>query len=222
MCNPVMQPAACSLPQRSGASLRSPGFPILTLDERRLTPALGYVFNCNWLDPLESLISILWKFERANALPGHVVARLMGADIDPYEGVVPQAGNVDLQRLRNTLAVPLKTLRASLLLSTQRKRHSSAFRYCRRCMARGYHSVLHQMLGVSICPAHRVVLQTTCDGCRYEAPYLAGVLLLETPYRCVWCHAFYGGHGWSPNLHQPMNSAHRKAITRLHFDRFPG
>jgi hypothetical protein len=38
------------------------------------------------------IISILWKFEKANALPGHVVARLMALDIDPYEGVAPQLG----------------------------------------------------------------------------------------------------------------------------------
>jgi hypothetical protein len=108
-----MQPAACSLPPRSGALLHPPSFPILMLDERKLTPALGYVFNRKWLDPCESLISILWKFEKANALPGHVVARLMGPDTDPYEGVVPELGMVDIDRLHDTLAVPTKTLRAA-------------------------------------------------------------------------------------------------------------
>ena len=88
-----MQPDACSSPPRSGASPRTLSFPILTLDERKLTPALGYVFSTKWLDPCESLISILWKFEKVNALPGHVVARLMGPDIDPYEGVAPQSGS---------------------------------------------------------------------------------------------------------------------------------
>jgi len=63
--------------------LIKPRFPILSLDERRLTPALGYIFDARWLLPGESIVSILWKFSLANGLPGHALVRLMGADIDP-------------------------------------------------------------------------------------------------------------------------------------------
>jgi hypothetical protein len=192
------------------------------LDERKLTPALGYVFNRKWLDPCESLISILWKFEKANALPGHVVARLMGPDTDPYEGVVPELGMVDIDRLHDTLAVPTKTLRAALLQPTHRRRYSNVFRHCRRCVAHGYHSVLHQMESVSACPAHRRPLETACRRCGYEAPYLAGVQLLEAPYRCAYCRASYGGQGWSPNKARPMKAEYRKAITRRYFERYLG
>jgi hypothetical protein len=215
-----MRPAASSLPPRNGALLQAPSFPILTVDERRLTPALGYLFNPKWLDPCESLISILWKFEKANALPGHVVARLMGPDVDPYEGIAPQPGNVDIRRLHDTLRIPIKTLRRSLLQPSQRRRYRSVFCYCRRCMVRGYHSVLHQIEGVSVCPAHRQEMQTACARCGYEAPYLASVQLLETPYRCAYCRASYGGQGWSPIRREPMKAEHRKAMTRLYFDRY--
>ncbi len=58
MSSHVMQPDASSLPPRSDGLLREPAFPILTLDESRLTPALGYVFRKGWLYPHESLISI--------------------------------------------------------------------------------------------------------------------------------------------------------------------
>ncbi|CAJ3886589.1 Uncharacterised protein [Burkholderia pseudomallei] len=61
-----MQPAT-SLPQRSGWSLQPPRLPILTLDEQKLSPSMGYVFNKRWLDPCESLVSILWKFEKVRA-----------------------------------------------------------------------------------------------------------------------------------------------------------
>jgi hypothetical protein len=91
MFSPVMQPAAYSSPRKVWRATPPP-FPILTLDERKLTPALGYLFSAKWIDPCESLVTILWKFEKANALPGHVAALLMGADIDPYGGVAPQAG----------------------------------------------------------------------------------------------------------------------------------
>ena len=58
-------------------------FPILTLDEAKLTPALGYVFDKKWIDPRESLVSILWKLKVANALSGVAVMRLVRLDIDP-------------------------------------------------------------------------------------------------------------------------------------------
>lgn len=91
-----MRPATFSPPRRR-ALLKPPRLPILTLDEQKLTPSMGYVFNKRWLDPCESLVSILWKFEKVNALPGNVVARVMGPDIDPYEGVIPQLGGVALR-----------------------------------------------------------------------------------------------------------------------------
>ncbi|PMS34973.1 hypothetical protein B0G57_1125 [Trinickia symbiotica] len=217
-----MQPAAFSSPLRSRGLLRPPSFPILTLDERKLTPSLGYVFNKKWLDPCESLVSILWKFEKANALPGHVVARLMGPDIDPYEGIVPQLGLVDIVRLHETLAVPVKMLRAALLQPSQRRPYCSVFRHCRRCVAHGYHSVLHQIESISVCPAHRRPLEIACRRCGYEAPYLVSVRLLEAPYRCAYCRAGYGGQGWSPNNAQPMKAEFRKAFTRQYFERYIG
>jgi hypothetical protein len=111
-----------------------------------VAPALGYLFNSKWLDPYESLISILWKFEKANALPGIVVARLIRPDIDPYDGFAPQLGEVDVGRLHDVLGLPTKALRAALLERTERRRRNSdVFRHCRHCIARGYHSVLHQI-----------------------------------------------------------------------------
>ena len=208
--------AMCSSPRSSLP--RPPRFPILTLDEGRLTPALGYLFNKKWIEPYESLVSILWKFERANALPGHVVARLLGADIDPYEGVVPQLGLIDLRRLHNTLAIPIATLRLALVQPTQRRRYSSVFRHCHSCMLNGYHSVLHQVESVATCPAHRKPLENSCRRCGHEAPYLLNIRLLESPYRCAHCRAGYGGKGWSPDHVRPMKAEARKSITRRYFD----
>lgn len=222
MSSPVMQPVASSSPPRSVAPLQAPRFPILTLDERKLTPALGYVFSRKWLDPCESIVSILWKFEKANALPGHVVARLTGPDIDPYEGVVPELGIVELGRLRESLPIPLKTLREALLQPSLRRRYSHVFRHCRSCVARGYHSVLHQLESINACPAHHHSLETACRRCGYEAPYLLNVRLLEAPYRCADCRASYGGQGWTPHAAHAMRVEHRRAFTRRHFERYFG
>jgi len=207
-----------SSPRHRAPCLRAPSFPILTLDESRLTPALGYIFHRKWIDPYESLVSILWKFEKANALPGHVVARLLGADIDPYAGVVPQLGQIDLGRLHDTLAVPLNTLRTALVNPTQRRRYSTVLRSCRRCMMDGYHSVLHQLESITICPAHRRPLEMACRRCGYEAPFRVNMRLLESPYCCANCHASYGGQRWSPDNTHPMRPECRKAITRRYFE----
>jgi hypothetical protein len=51
------------------AALSPPGpLPILTFEEATLGPSLGYVFDARWLDPYESLVSMLWKFAWVNGL----------------------------------------------------------------------------------------------------------------------------------------------------------
>lgn len=85
--------------------LTPPRLPILTLDERQLTPALGYVFNIKWLMPGESIVSILWRFARANAMPGHELVHLLGPNVDPYEGVEPVHGAIDIIRMRSVTGV---------------------------------------------------------------------------------------------------------------------
>lgn len=214
-----MQPVEYSFPTRSTEPRSSLGFPILVFDEQKLTPSLGYLFKKRWIEPLESLISILWKFERANSTPGHVIARLIRPDIDPYEGVVPQVGDLDLERLVRTLAIPRKLLRTALLKPSQHPRYHTSLRFCKRCMSVGFHSVLHQMLHIENCPIHRRPLETRCDRCDYEAPYVANVRLLESPFRCSSCGNYYGSQGWSPNR-PPMKFEHRKILTRMSFERY--
>ena len=49
--------------------------PILTLDEARLSPSHGYIFNRCWLCPHETILGIAWKLARMNALPGPIAAK---------------------------------------------------------------------------------------------------------------------------------------------------
>jgi len=151
--------------------------------------------------------------------PGHVVARLMGPDVDPYEGVAADANSVDVLRLRETLELPIAALRAALTLPSRGPSNCEYFRYCIPCVSRGYHGVLHQLVSVGVCPAHRLPILTTCRHCGYEAPYVVRAELLETPYRCANCRRNYGGQGFNPNIHTPMRLDHRIAITRLYYQR---
>ena len=78
--------------------------PILTFDERVLSPRFGYVFQRRWLDPYESIIGMLWKFARLNRLPGQaVVMQLCRGPVDPYAGIDP--GDVDVRSVARLLGV---------------------------------------------------------------------------------------------------------------------
>lgn len=109
----AMQPDACSSPPRCETPLRPPRFPILTLDEAKLIPSLGYLFDRKSVE------------------------------------------------------------------ATERRRYSEVFSYCRSCMARGYHSILHQTGSAARCPAHRCLMEWACRRCGYEAPYRVNVQLFE-------------------------------------------
>jgi hypothetical protein len=204
------------LPRHDAGTLQPPRFPILTLDERELAPALGYVFDLKWLLPGESIVSILWKFARANGLAGHVLVHQIGPDVDPYEGVEPVRGVIDVKRLRRMLRLPVNVLRASLLDATLRGRHHKAFRYCRQCAARGYHSVLYQLESEYRCPAHHCALETRCLHCGRETPYILNASLIEAPYRCPECRSPCSY--WSmPLLSGRMRKQDRIAISRRFF-----
>lgn len=188
-----MQPDACSQ-QPSCEVLEAVRFPILTFDEWQHGRTPGRGFNPDWLLPGESLISILWKFACANALPGDVLMRTMCPDADPREGMIPLRSALDPNQLRRLLGLPVNVLRTSLLGRTSGDRYHAAFRYCRQCAAHGYHSVLHQLAEEHRCAAHRQELRTQCLQCRRQSPFIINSSVIEAPFRCVWCrsHFCYG------------------------------
>jgi len=188
-------------------------FPILSLDEEMLAPALGYVFDPSWIWPRESIVSILWKFVLANRLPGHLVANQVNAKVDPYEGVPPSFAFVDIRRLSSTLGVSVRLLRRSLLAGSEHRQCCANFRYCRSCSSLGYHSVLFQRPSESICPVHKLPLETECRRCGHETPYVINACILEAPYRCDFCRARYGGP-FSISNPKPLRREVRIAIIR--------
>ncbi|CAN7796338.1 hypothetical protein LJR267_009663 [Paraburkholderia hospita] len=179
------------MPRRDATALKPPRFPILTFDEWQLSLAPGSVFDLKWLMPGESLVSILWKFACANALPGHVLIHLLSPDIDPSEGLAPVRDDIDLTRLCRIVRLPQNVLRVSLLDAALPGRYHPAFRYCRLCTAHGYHSVLHQLEDEHRCPAHQQLLETRCPQCRGETPYIVNTSVIEAPFRCVRCHSHF-------------------------------
>jgi hypothetical protein len=193
--------------RRKPLAVSATRLPILVFDERRLTPSFGYVFNPKWVDPHESIVSILWKFARMNRLAGHVVAgQVATITIDPYEGIEPRRDTVDIQRLRRTLGLRLYQLRASLIPRSLQRSSSRYFRYCPKCLKRGYHGVLHQLEPLQQCPMHGCWLETACGHCHQTSPYRLNALLLDAQYRCAHCHQYYAVYS-PPLVSRPAMSS---------------
>ena len=201
------------------AGAAAPTFlPILTFDENRLSPSFGYVFDRRWLEPYESIVSILWKFVRINALAGHVVASAVGCQaVDPYDGTEAHREAIDIARLKKMLGISRSVLREALVPAARHGAVSPSFRYCPGCLGRGYHAVVHQFESVGRCPIHEVRLETACRRCGHVAPYRLNVRLLEAPYRCPECRSIYGTH-W-PNVpgrfRMPMKEVIPMTRTRI-------
>ena len=190
-------------------------FPILTFNERILAPTLGYVFDKHWLDPHESIVSMLWKFARLNALPGHLLAAQATPDwADPYEGVAAYRETLNFRRLRQALCLPLKTLRMSVLPESRRRIASPYLRFCRRCLTRSYHSLIHQLEPLQHCPVHGSWLEVECCHCAHATPYMLNARLLDAPFRCSNCRQYLAGYPQPRSLFTPFPMKHRGSLMR--------
>ena len=197
------------------ANLSVVALPVLILDERKLTPSFGFVFDRKWLDPQESIVSILWKLGKMNALPGHVIAAQLGkTNLDPFEGVAASRAVVDMRQLGRMTGLPLKLVRSALIPDFLAKITSPYFRYCSRCLLRGYHSVVHQLDTVAQCPIHGNWLLVECHCCGLPTPYRLNARLLDAPFRCGNCRAFYGLRAPSFLRRKPLTVQNRVALTR--------
>jgi hypothetical protein len=168
-------------------------YPILTFDADRLSPSMGYLFKRQWLDPCESMVSILWKFARMNRLPGHMVAsHVAKRQIDPYEGFAACAAELDIGQTASSLGLTQKTVRLAMQRPEQRRNWCVQLRFCPRCMSRGYHSVVHQFGGIHYCPVHGCCLETKCRSCGATSEYLIKASVLDAPFKCSVCRRCYG------------------------------
>ena len=168
-------------------------YPILAFEEDKLSPNLGYLFRRQWLDPCESVVSILWKFARMNRLPGHmVVAHVAKRHIDPYEGFSATAVELDVRRTAVSLGLAQKTIRLAMQRPELRRGWVSHLRFCPRCMSRGYHSVVHQFGGVRYCPVHDCCMENQCRSCGVASEYLIKASVLDAPFKCPNCRRNFG------------------------------
>ncbi len=188
--------------------------PILTFDERVLSPRFGYVFHRHWLDPYESVVGMLWKFVRMNRLAGHaVVAQICRHTVDPYEGIEPT--DVDVAAVARLLGVTQTCVRGALCSPRSALGYSPWFRYCPRCLSRGYHGVTHQLERHFLCPIHKHLMLARCRHCAGQSDYRLDAQLLDAPFRCRHCRRFYTSIASTKfEQRKPMSARNRRAVTR--------
>lgn len=175
----------------------------------------GYVFDSHWLDPYESIVSILWKFVWMNRLPGHaVVGHIAKRSVDPYAGIEIAPREIDSTYLAQTLGISMKTVRQSIPDPIPRRAPSSVLRYCPRCMARGYHCVMHQFGNVLRCPVHAVPLETLCRGCGASSDYRIDAMILQSPFKCPHCRKAYASSWRRFPSRCALTMQQRTALTR--------
>ena len=190
-------------------------YPILTFDEAKLSPSLGYVFRLQWLDPYESLVSMLWKFAWMNRLPGHtVVTQVAMRTIDPYEGVAATQSELNVRHIAATLGLAQKTVRASIEYPGFHKLWWPQLRFCPRCMSRGYHGVIHQSGSSHYCAVHGCPLESHCRSCGSKSDYLINASVLDAPFKCPICRRPYGNMSASFVHRHPLHAHARTAISR--------
>ena len=189
--------------------------PILAFDEQAIRPQLGYWFDRHWIDPYESLVSILWKFARANSIPGYLLARkVCGSGIDPYEGILPLRETVQWRWLHREHRVPRRALQESMVGELRRSALAPDLRFCRRCLSRGYQATIFQLAKVTRCPIHDEQLLDACLHCGFRIPLRLNTLVLDSPYVCPACRGRLAGRIPTISRHRPMQMPARICITR--------
>lgn len=187
--------------------------PILTFDERSLSPRFGYVFDAAWLAPYESILGMLWKFMHANRLAAAaVVAQIGMRPTDGYDGLQPCPLDVDGGVVARLLGIGRASVRDGLLSPAATR---AELAWCARCMSAGYHSVVHQQARQLRCPIHGGALRRHCACCGNSCAYRLDAQLLGAPFRCRHCRALLCSSArlnWADRRRQRPNE--RLAITR--------
>lgn len=171
----------------------------------------GLTWVSQWFHRFESLWSIARKIASASVLEHERVLRLL-ADERRFAAdrwcmkLSPHAATY-LQSVLGVSADDVETIWANrMLCGAEDPALSLGFRYCRQCMAHGFHSVLHQLYLINRCPLHDERLLTECPHCqaRSDNPMRA----MSSYTRCARCgrEFFPPERGWLADYRLPEST----------------
>lgn len=147
-----------------------------------------------WVQPLESLWSILSKWQFVNRLPYSTIANAILARSAETSSQGVDLRSLDqfrLDALAEHSGVSPNTLASAACSPSANSRMiefaSQYLRYCAACMADGFHAVLFQFHPIHFCPIHHLPLRDTCTSCRNKIPYRIDAGFAAHPFACPHC-----------------------------------
>jgi hypothetical protein len=147
-----------------------------------------------WVRPLESLWSILAKWQFVNRVPYSTIA----SSILTRSGAAAEHG-VDLRLLEHFCMDALAehsglshSMIASAACSPSADSRMIEFasqhlRFCAACMEEGFHAALFQFTPIRRCPIHHRPLNEVCTHCRKKIPYRLDASFAAHPFACPHC-----------------------------------
>src|ERR1039457_4978624 len=152
----------------------------------------SYTRRPEWVRPLESLWSILAKWQFVNRLPYSAIATAILRNVTVDQGVdLRLLVQFRLDALAEHSGVSHGMLASAACSSCTDSRMieiaSQHLRFCATCMAEGFHAVLFQFTPIRHCPIHHVHLLDACISCRQKIPYRLDASFAARPFACPHC-----------------------------------
>jgi len=145
-----------------------------------------------WVRPLESLWSILAKWQFVNRLPYSTIASAILRQVTVDQGVdLRLLDHFRLDAFSEHSGVSRNMLASAACSPSGDSRMieitSQHLRFCVACMEEGFHATLFQFLPIRRCPIHRSPLRDTCTMCRRKIPYRLDATFAARPFACPHC-----------------------------------
>lgn len=136
-------------------------------------------FSVNWRPGTASVYESIWSLQRKFSYLNRIgqiqtreaIVELRGGgvsgDLDVNNPVLKYLG--EPFRIFNSCSLS-KFLVPASISGAPRKFAVKNLRYCEACISRGYHSPIHQLSWLSLCPIHLLPLHESCLKCGKEIP----------------------------------------------------
>src|SRR5579859_1764843 len=154
-----------------------------------------FAWNPAWAVRFESLWSLSNKFALLNVVSVADVTEAISADHEGKGGPVrirriDRLGDDEIGKFLGLPAERIAEGRPELLFLKKDRPWlfpKDTLRYCRECLASGYHSSLHQPHCVKKCPVHGAPIESACPSCSRPLPMTPTGLSRAEPYACPAC-----------------------------------
>jgi hypothetical protein len=166
-----------------------------------------------WINPFESIISVIEKIRIANHVDKSDIIRFLGnekvrvqttltnsekfLDLYSMEGfdvyLFKKYTSFDIQKQRIFIK---EVCKSNFYMSRLQENFSKYFRYCEICITNNFHSIFHQIRFLFECPFHGIELRDSCFKCNKSIYYK--YKFIDDHFRCSCGYNLTGNSENSP------------------------